>query len=105
EERATMLQRLGFKSFAYDWRAKDIPAFDEEVDAMKRHGVKITAWWFSTDPNDPVARIILEVCKRHNIHPQLWVMGGGSEVKTPEEQVQRVDHEAERIAKIVEVAR
>jgi len=105
EERAAMLQKLGFKNFAYDWRAKDIPAFDEEVDAMKRHGVKITAWWFPTDPNDPVARTILEVCKRHDIHPQLWVMGGGSEVKTPEEQAQRVDQEADRIARIVELAR
>ena len=105
EERAAMLQRLGFKNFAYDWREKDIPAFDAEVDAMKRHGINIAAWWFPTDPNDPVARTILEVCKRHGIHPQLWVMGGGSEVKTPEEQAQRVDKEAKRIGRIVELAK
>ncbi len=105
EERAAMLQRLGFRNFAYDWRAKDIPAFDAEVEAMKSHGVKITAWWFPTDPNDPVARTILEVCKRHNIHPQLWVMGGGSEIKTPEERAQRIDQEADRIGRIVELAR
>lgn len=105
EERAAMLKRLGFRNFAYDWREKDIPAFDAEVEAMKRHGIKIAAWWFPTDPNDPVARTILEVCKRHDIHPQLWVMGGGSEVKTPEEQAQRVDQEAERIGRIVELAR
>lgn len=105
EERAAMLQRLGFKNFAYDWREKDIPAFDAEVDAMKRHGIKIAAWWFPTDANDPVARTILEVCKRHGIHPQLWVMGGGSEVKTPEEQAQCVDREAERIGRIVELAK
>jgi sugar phosphate isomerase/epimerase len=104
EERAAMLQRLGFKNFAYDWREKDIPAFDEEVEAMKRHGVKIVAWWFPTDPNDPTARTILEVCKRRSIHPQLWVMGGGAEVKTRDEQAQRVDQEADRIAKIVELA-
>ena len=105
EERAAMLQRLGFNHFAYDWREKDIPAFDAEVDAMKRHGVKIVAWWFPTDPNDPVAHIILEVCKRHHIHPQLWVMGGGSEVSSPAEQTQRVEQEAERIGKIVDMAR
>lgn len=105
EERAAMLQRLGFTRFAYDWREKDIPAFDAEVEAMKRHGVKIVAWWFPTDPNDPVARTILEVCKRRRIHPQLWVMGGGSEAANPDEQAQRVDQEAARIRKIVEMAR
>jgi sugar phosphate isomerase/epimerase len=105
EERAAMLQRLGFKNFAYDWREKDIPAFDAEVEAMKRHGIKIVAWWFPTDPNDPVARTILEVCKRHKIQPQLWVMGGGAGVKSPEEQTQRIEQEAERIGRIVALAK
>jgi sugar phosphate isomerase/epimerase len=105
EERAAMLQKLGFKQFAYDWREKDIPTFDAEVEAMKRHGIQIVAWWFSTNPADPVARTILEVCKRHKIHPQLWVMGGGAEVKTPGEQEQRIEQEAERIGRIVALAK
>ncbi len=105
EERAAMLQRLGFRNFAYDWREKDILTFDAEVDAMKRHSVKIVAWWFPTDPDDPVARTILEVCKRHKIHPQLWVMGGGSEVKSPEEQAQRIEQEVARIRRIVALAK
>ena len=105
EERAAMLQRLGFKQFAYDWRGADIPSFDAEVEALKRHGVALTAWWFPTDANDPTARTILEVCKRHDIHPQLWVTGGGSMVRSPEEQAQRVEQEAERISKIVALAK
>ena len=103
EERAAMLQRLGFKHFAYDWRGKDIATFDAEVEAMKHHGVNIDAWWFPTDPDSAVAKTILDVCKRHDIHPQLWVMGGGSAVKTPEEQTRRVEAETERVAKIVEL--
>src|SRR5471030_1045869 len=75
EDRAEMLQRLGFKSFAYDWRQKDVPTFDAEVDAVKKHGIDLAAWWFPQDFSDPNARIILEVAKRHGIHPQLWVMG------------------------------
>jgi len=104
EERAEMLQRLGFKNFAYDWRPKDVPTFDEEVDALKKHGINLVAWWFPTDAGDPNARTILEVIKRHGIHPQLWVMGSGSPTRTEAEQEQRIDEEAERIRKIVELA-
>lgn len=105
EQRAEMLQRLGFKNFAYDWREKDVPTFDAEVEALKRYDINLVAWWFPTDAADPNARIILEVCKRHSIHPQLWVMGSGSPTTTEAEQKQRTDQEAERIRKIVELAK
>jgi sugar phosphate isomerase/epimerase len=104
EERAEMLQRLGFRSFAYDWRQKDVPAFDAEVAAVKKHGIDLVAWWFPQDPADPVAKVILEVARRHGIHPQLWVMGSGSPTKTAEEQGQRVEQEAERIRQIADLA-
>src|SRR6185295_9530942 len=39
EERGQMLEQLGIKKLAYDWRAEHIPTFDAEVAAMKRHGV------------------------------------------------------------------
>ncbi len=104
EERAEMLQRLGFKNFAYDWRAKDIPTFDAEVEAMKSHGINLVAWWFPTDAADPAAKTILEVIKRHGIHPQLWVMGGGSETRTPAEQERRIADEADRIFKIIQLS-
>jgi len=105
EERAEMLQRLGFRNFAYDWRAKDVPNFGAEVEAMKRHGINLVAWWFPTEAADLTAQIILEVIKRHSIHPQLWVMGSGSPTSTDLEQKQRIDQEAERICKLVELAR
>ncbi|SPE57284.1 Xylose isomerase domain protein TIM barrel [Verrucomicrobia bacterium] len=104
EQRAEMLQRLGFKNFAYDWRPKDVPTFDAEVEALSQHGINLVAWWFPTEAEDPVARVILEVIKRHRIHPQLWVMGSGSPTKTEAEQSQRLDQEAERIRKIAELA-
>jgi hypothetical protein len=31
-----MLEKLGFKNFAYDWREKDVPTFDAEIAALKR---------------------------------------------------------------------
>ncbi len=103
-ERAEMLKRLGFKRFAYDWRDKDIPTFDAEVDALKKNGIDLFAWWFPTNPGDKNARTILDVARRHDIHPQLWVMGGGPPTRTPAEQSQRIDQEADRINKIVEMA-
>ncbi|MGO9200421.1 MAG: sugar phosphate isomerase/epimerase family protein [Limisphaerales bacterium] len=104
EQRAEMLQRLGFRSFAYDWRAEHVATFDAEVEALKKHGINLVAWWFPTEAGDPNARLILEVIKRHGIHPQLWVMGSGSPTKTDTEQRQRIEQEAERIRKIVELA-
>lgn len=46
EERAAMLERLGFKLFAYDYRAEHIPTFDAELEALRRHNVRLLAWWF-----------------------------------------------------------
>jgi sugar phosphate isomerase/epimerase len=104
EERAAMLEKLGFRRFVYDWRNKDVPTFDAEIEALKKHGIELIGWWSPGNPNDPVLHQILEVFKRQNVHPQLWVMGGGEPTTTPEEQKQRVEKEAERIRDIVKVA-
>src|SRR5215510_9892494 len=89
EERAEMLQRLGFKHFAYDYRAEHVPTFDAEIAALKRHGIELTAWWFPQMLNAE-AKQILDVLKRHDIKTQLWVTGGGTPTKSAEEQVTRV---------------
>jgi sugar phosphate isomerase/epimerase len=103
EERAAMLERLGFRRFAYDYRAEHIPTFDAEIEALKRHHVGLLAWWFPTTLNDE-AKNILATLKRHDEHPQLWVMGGGSPTKSPEEQSARVETESRRIAEIATAA-
>ncbi|MCX6927012.1 MAG: PQQ-binding-like beta-propeller repeat protein [Verrucomicrobia bacterium] len=104
EERAAMLQRLGFKHFAYDYRAEHVPTFDAEVEALKRHGVELSAWWFPTTL-DSEAKLILDVLKRHQVHPDLWVMGGGDPARNPEEQQSKVTADAARIKSIAEAAR
>jgi hypothetical protein len=45
EERAVMLERLGIKRLAYDWRAEHIPTFDAEMVALKKRGIEFTAFW------------------------------------------------------------
>ncbi len=104
EERAAMLERLGFKQFAYDYRAEHIPTFDAELEALKRHNVRLVAWWFPTTLNDE-ARQSLATLQRHKLRQvQLWVMGGGEPTANAAEQTQRVAHEAERIRLIAEAA-
>ena len=101
EERAQMLETLGIKRLAYDYRAEHIPTFDAEVAAMKRRGVELTAWWFPSVLNEE-ARTILKVIERHKITPQLWVMGGGAAMKDAAEQRERVKAEAVRLRPIAE---
>ena len=48
-----MLQRLGFRNFAYDWRAEHVPTFDAEIEALKQHNINLVAWWFPTEAGDP----------------------------------------------------
>ena len=72
EERAEMLQRLGFSHFAYDWRAEHIPTFDAEVEALQKRHIELTAWWFPAAMNDD-AKAILACLERHHLSPQLWV--------------------------------
>jgi quinoprotein glucose dehydrogenase len=103
EERAAMLEKLGFQFFAYDYRAEHIPTFDAEMEALKRHNVQLLAWWFPGALNDE-ARLILDVIKRHNLHPQLWVMGGGEPTMNDADQSARVETEAQRIRSIAVAA-
>lgn len=105
EERAQMLERLGFRHFAYDWRDKDIPTFDAEIEALQKHRVDLLAWWFPLDADNPVAKETLEVFKRHDVHPQLWVaLGTGGTAKTSGTQEQQIEQSADRIDALVRLA-
>src|SRR3954469_16113349 len=88
EERAAMLGKLGFKHFAYDWRAEHIPTFDAEIEALKRHGVSLDAFWVAPGELNRESRIILDVLKRHGAKAQLWVLLdlGANKVSGPEQE-------------------
>lgn len=103
EERAAMLEKLGFTRFAYDYRAEHIPTFDAEIDALKRHHIELTAWWFPASLNDE-AKMTLEVFAKHKVTPQLWVTGGGGPTKDEADQRARIVAEAARIRLIAEAA-
>src|SRR6478609_12077200 len=51
EERAAMLEKMGIHRLAYDYRAEHILTFDAELDALQKHHIELTAWWFPTTLN------------------------------------------------------
>ena len=99
EERSSMLEKLGIHRLAYDYRAQHVPTFDAELDALRRHNIELTAWWFPGSLNND-ARHILDVLKRHQVKTQLWVTGSGGPTNSPEEQAARVQAEADRLRPI-----
>jgi quinoprotein glucose dehydrogenase len=103
EARAAMLEKLGIQRLAYDYRAEHIPTFDVEMEALARHNIALTAWWFPGTLNDE-ARLILEVLKRHHLKTQLWLTGNGGPVATPQEQEARLVAETDRIRPIARAA-
>jgi len=98
EERAAMLRKLGLRHFAYDWRAEHIPTFDAEVEALKRHGVGLDAFWVAPGELNRESRLILDLLGRHKVEAQLWVLLdlGGDKVAAPEQE-RRVALAAEKL--------
>lgn len=72
EQRAQMLQTLGFKRYAYDWRAQHLPTFETEIQELKKRGVSLQAVWFPTSLNDD-AKTLLDVLKRQQVRTELWI--------------------------------
>lgn len=104
EERVAMLKRLGFKRFAYDWRAEHLPTFDREVGLLKKEEIELTAVWFPAHLDND-ARQLLAAIKKHKVRPQLWVtMGGGGPAKSTEEQRKKVEEHARVLRPIAEEA-
>ncbi|MEQ1830417.1 MAG: TIM barrel protein [Pirellula sp.] len=100
EDRARMLRELGIRRFAYDYRAEHVPTFDREIVALKKNGIELFAWWFPTTLNSE-AKLILQTLKQHDVHPQLWVTGGGGDAKLgPEESEKLFQAEVARIRAI-----
>ena len=92
-ERMQMLQELGLSKFAYNGSGP----VDEEIEAAKKYGIEIAAFWY------PERNLqIVESIKRHGIHPQFWVAGLKSIKETNE--VERIEIEAARIRPIAEDA-
>ncbi|MCB1122819.1 MAG: TIM barrel protein, partial [Verrucomicrobiae bacterium] len=83
EERAAMLERLGLKRVAYDWRQKHVPEFEQEILAYKKHGLEYFAFW----GEHPAAFALFE---KYGLHPQIWKMLPSPKADTEEARVEEV---------------
>ncbi|WP_162669467.1 sugar phosphate isomerase/epimerase family protein [Gemmata massiliana] len=99
-ERVEMLKKIGFKNYAYDWRAEHLPTFDEEVGLLKKAKIELTAVWFPANLG-PDAQKLLEVIKKHDIKTQLWVTMGDPAGK---DQVAKVESAVKVLKPIAEEA-
>ncbi len=70
------------------------------MEALKKHGIELTAWWFPGEMNDE-ARGILDVIRRHGVHPQLWITHG---VAAPADEAAEQALIASEAGKIREIA-
>jgi sugar phosphate isomerase/epimerase len=95
-----MLKKLGFKKFAYDWRAEHLPTFDEEVGLLKKADIELTAVWFPATLNAD-AKTLLAVIEKHKTTPQLWVMFAEPPAK---DQAAKVRDAARALKPVVEAA-
>lgn len=104
EERAAMLEKLGITRLVYDYRAEHVPTFEAEIEALARHHIRLTGWWFPTSLT-PEAKLILDLIKRHGLKEcDLWITGGGSTPATPEEEETRLTQEVARIKPLAAAA-
>ena len=99
-ERVAMLQKLGFKKYAYDWRAEHLPSFDEEVGLLEKAGIELTAVWFPAGLGAD-AQKLPAVIDRHKVTPQLWVMFGEPPVTG---QAAKVEAAAKSLRPVAEAA-
>ena len=83
-QRAEMVENLGLKRVAYDWREQHIQEFEEEIIAYKERDIEFFAFWRGHDE-------AYDLFKKHDISPQIW-----RTVPTPRGQSN------ERLTKVVE---
>ncbi len=81
KERAEMLDRLGIKKVAYDWRQQHVATFEEEILAYKKHGLEYFAFWSWHPEMSPLV-------KRHDIKPQIWITNRSPKADAQEARVE-----------------
>jgi sugar phosphate isomerase/epimerase len=97
EERAAMMEQLGLKHYAYDWRPEHVPSFEQEWDAIAKHGVALDAFW-ATPPDFPK---LLESFEKRGLKPSFWLMAGAP---ADLDQAAKVKHAANALRPIAETA-
>ncbi len=80
EERIAMLERLGFKRYAYDWRAEHLPDTARELRLARDRGIRVEAVWMWIDAmGDRPGKLstdnerLLAAVKEAGLSTQIWL--------------------------------
>ena len=108
EERADMLDELGIRKFAYDYRDRHIPSFAEEITVLRDHGIALTAVWLWLEPSGdslmgPSNRAVLKILEETGTTTDLWVSFPAHVFEGISEQ-EKVERGAAAIGEVLEWA-
>jgi len=80
EERIAMLERLGFKRYAYDWRTEHLPDTARELRLARDRGIRVEAVWMWIDGGaDAPGKLgadnerLLAAVKEAGVSTQVWL--------------------------------
>ncbi|MDP2061043.1 MAG: TIM barrel protein [Flavobacteriaceae bacterium] len=79
EQRIEMLKRLGFVSYAYDWREKHLPEMAKEIKLSGESGIKMNAVWMWIDKSDSIGQLspnnqkVLQILEETSLKTQIWM--------------------------------
>ena len=80
-ERAQMLKRLGIRKVAYDWRAKHVASFEDEILQYRKHGLEYFAFWAQHDA-------AFKLFQKYDLHPQIWQIPLSPKTGSQQEKVE-----------------
>jgi sugar phosphate isomerase/epimerase len=106
-ERAEMLNRLGITKLAYDWRERHVPTFDQEIDALRAHGIALQAFWLTSGPNPASEKnvgIVLDLLRRRHVKTQIWYLFIPPRDFDRSSQIQKIEIAANAVRYIAEKA-
>ncbi|MCA9104766.1 MAG: ThuA domain-containing protein [Planctomycetales bacterium] len=95
EARAEMVERLGLRRVAYDWRDEHVATFEDEILAYREHGLEFFAFWSWHPALEPLLQ-------KYDIHPQIWTINPSPALDTQDERVRAA---AEQLLPLVEKTR
>lgn len=106
EQRCAMLKELGISKLAYDWRERHVPAFDDELNALKKNNITLQSFWYYSGPEpekDKNFALIIDLLKRHQVKTEIWTMITGIKLDSMTQE-QKVEAVSKRVKYIAEQA-
>lgn len=92
EARAKMLQGLGLRRCAYDWREPHVKEFEEEILQYKKHGIEFFAFWAGHEA-------AYALFQKYDLHPQIWRTAPSPAAESQEARVRAAADAFEPLAK------